>query len=275
MSQRFAQGDYVLGTEDAELARLGLQHAVWRPRASDAWRRAGFTAGQHLADIGCGPGFATFDLNDVVGRSGRITALDRSPRFLEHLRECASRDGRANIEVVELDLDSVAFPDIRVDGAWCRWVFAFVTKPRNLLRSIRRMMAPGGAIVIHEYFDYATMRLIPAEPAFEEFVETVKKSWREAGGEPDIALDLVSWLPLEGFRITSTQPIIHVASPADFIWQWPATFVDISAERLVDLGHLTSERADAVKSAFHRAGGNPSSRLVTPGVLEIIAEAMD
>ena len=275
MSQRFEQGDYVLGTEDAELERLGLQHAVWRPYASAAWKRAGFTSGQHLADIGCGPGFATLDLNDIVGRSGRITALDRSPRFLQHLRDRASRDGRANIEAAELDLDSGVFPDITVDGAWCRWVFAFVTKPRDLLRNIRRMMAPGASIVIHEYFDYATMRLIPAEPAFEEFVETVKKSWREAGGEPDIALDLVSWLPLEGFRITSTQPIIHVVSPKDFIWQWPATFVDISAERLVDLGHLASERAEVMKSAFRRAGANPSSRLVTPGVLEIVAEAVD
>ena len=33
--------DYLLGTHDAEVQRLGLQHRVWRPRVLDAWRRAG------------------------------------------------------------------------------------------------------------------------------------------------------------------------------------------------------------------------------------------
>ena len=31
-----AERDYVLGTHDDEVMRLGLQHRVWRPRALDA-----------------------------------------------------------------------------------------------------------------------------------------------------------------------------------------------------------------------------------------------
>src|SRR6266513_624084 len=54
-----AERDYVLGTHDDEVARLGLQHRVWRPRALDAWRRAQFTRGQTILDIGCGPGYAS------------------------------------------------------------------------------------------------------------------------------------------------------------------------------------------------------------------------
>ena len=85
--------DYVLGTHDEEIARLGLQHAVWRPRASDAWRRAGFTSGQTLIDLGCGPGFATLDLAEIVGPHGRVLAIDRSRRFLDALEAAAC--GRA------------------------------------------------------------------------------------------------------------------------------------------------------------------------------------
>ena len=70
--------DYVLGTNDEEIQRLALQHRVWRPRALDAWRRAGFTAGQTLLDVGCGPGHATVDLAGIVGPSGRVVAVDRS-----------------------------------------------------------------------------------------------------------------------------------------------------------------------------------------------------
>jgi len=62
--------DYILGTHDDEVERLGLQHRVWRPRASDAWRRAGFTTGWKILDIGSGPGLATVDLAQIVGPTG-------------------------------------------------------------------------------------------------------------------------------------------------------------------------------------------------------------
>ena len=75
--------DYVLGTEDDEVARLGLQHRVWRPRMLDAWARAGINVGQTVLDVGCGPGYATVDLAEIVGPSGKIVAVERSQRFLD------------------------------------------------------------------------------------------------------------------------------------------------------------------------------------------------
>ena len=78
MAIKGQERDYVLGTHDEEIERLALQHRVWRPRASDAWRRAGFTQGQTILDVGCGPGHATLDLAEIVGQSGRVVALDRS-----------------------------------------------------------------------------------------------------------------------------------------------------------------------------------------------------
>jgi hypothetical protein len=45
-------------THDEEIARLGMQYRVWRPRALDAWRRGGFTTGQTLLNVGCEPGYA-------------------------------------------------------------------------------------------------------------------------------------------------------------------------------------------------------------------------
>ncbi len=102
--------DYVLGTHDEEIARLGLQHAVWRSRATGAWRRAGFTRGQTLMDLGCGRGYATFDLADIVGRDGRVIGIDRSRRFLDVLEAAARARGLAHIETLELDLATAEVP---------------------------------------------------------------------------------------------------------------------------------------------------------------------
>jgi ubiquinone/menaquinone biosynthesis C-methylase UbiE len=268
---RLPAGDYVLGTADDELERLGIQHRIWRPRVMDAWRRAGFKAGQHLLDVGCGPGYATVDLASIVGSDGRVTAVDRSPRFLEHAARAVEVTGGVAVSFVERDLDSLQLPQLQADGAWCRWVFAFLSKPRDLLRSIAASLRPGGTLVVYEYFDYATWKLVPRSAPFEHFVEAVMKSWRHSGGEPDIAIDLISWLPAEGFEIMELRPFVDVVSPVDSIWQWPSSFVESGLSRLVQLGHLTNEEADTARNAFAAAEDNPDSRLITPAVLEIIA----
>ena len=56
------ENDYILGTHDAEIARLRLQHGVWREQVLDCWRRAGIGPGHTVVDIGCGPGFASVAL---------------------------------------------------------------------------------------------------------------------------------------------------------------------------------------------------------------------
>ena len=66
--------DYVLGTHEDELERLGVQHRAWRPVVLDCWRNAGITTGSKVLDVGAGPGYATVDLADIVGRTGKVVA---------------------------------------------------------------------------------------------------------------------------------------------------------------------------------------------------------
>ena len=42
--------DYILGTHDHEVARLGLQHRVWRPVVTACWQRVGITHGWRVLD---------------------------------------------------------------------------------------------------------------------------------------------------------------------------------------------------------------------------------
>ena len=108
--------DYVLGTHDEEITRLGLQHRIWRPRASDAWRRAGFRSGQTLVDLGCGPGWAALDLADIVGPRGHVLAVDRSRRFLDALERTARERALTQLHTAELDLAEQPLPPIEADG---------------------------------------------------------------------------------------------------------------------------------------------------------------
>jgi SAM-dependent methyltransferase len=263
--------DYVLGTDDDEIARLGLQHIVWRPRALDAWQRAGFTVGQTLIDVGCGPGHASVDLAQIVGPSGRVLALERSRRFLDALEETARLRGLGQVTTHELDLDHAELPSVEADGAWCRWVLSFVKRPRDLLARIGRALRPGGVLVLHEYFDYGTWRVTPRSREIEELVQVVMESWRAEGGEPNVGLNVPIWLGELGFGLKSLRPLIDVVPVSNPIWQWPKTFFYASLRRLVSLGRLTSDRARVMAEAFARLESTPNALTITPAVLEVIA----
>lgn len=265
------ENEYVLGTHDEEIARLGLQHRVWKPRALDAWRRAGLSTGQTVLDLGCGPGYASLDLAEIVGPAGRVIAIDKSRRFLDALDSFQRQRGLTNIKSYELDLNEADLPVITVDAAWTRWVYAFVRHPRKLLEKAAKCLRPGGTYVIHEYIDYSTWRLAPRSQELEEYVRIVMESWRADGGEPDIGLELPSWLDELGLQITALNPIIDMVPASDYVWQWPSAFIEVGIRRLVDLGRMQQQRADEILRAFHVHEKDSRTLMITPTVLEIIA----
>ena len=96
---RMSEKDYVLGTHDEELVRLGLQHRVWRPIVLDCWQRVSITVGKCVLDLGAGPGYAALDLADIVGPSGEVVALERSGNFVNAMRESFRRRGFSNVKI--------------------------------------------------------------------------------------------------------------------------------------------------------------------------------
>ncbi|MGZ8363346.1 MAG: methyltransferase domain-containing protein [Caulobacteraceae bacterium] len=264
--------DYLLGTHDAEIARLALQHRVWRPRVLDAFRRAGITSGSRVIDAGAGPGWCSLDLADIVGPSGRIQALERSERFLEHLSEAARERHLDNIETHNLDLVTDDLPVSGADAFWVRWVLAFVSDPEAVLAKLVAALKPGGVAVIHEYLDYGTWSFAPKMQSHEEFRDFVIKDWRASGGEPDIARSFPSLLPKAGLRIKELRPIVDVVTPDNYVWQWPASFIDIYPDHLAETGKVERAWADKVMADFAAAEENPNAVMVTPMVLEVIAE---
>jgi SAM-dependent methyltransferase len=263
--------DYVLGTHDEELARLGLQHRFWHPVALDCWQRAGVTVGKRVLDVGAGPGYATVDLAEIVGPTGEVTALERSSNFVNAMKETVRARGLTNVRIHELDLMTDDLPKGDYDFSWCRWVATFVNDPALLVKKLAGVMSKGGMSIFHEYGHYLTWRFSPRLPNQEEFARQVADSWRATGGEPDIALALPPLLTASGFSISSIKPHIFCLKPADHMWQWPSTFVDIGLARLQELGRIDQAFADKVRAEFAQAEANPNSLMITPLVLEIVA----
>ena len=110
--------DYLLGTSDHELARLGLQHEVWGDvtraeldRAPVDWARRDL----RVLDAGCGPGLVTDELARRVGSDGSVLAVDASPRWIAHVRARVALRGWAHVDALEARLEELELAPASLD----------------------------------------------------------------------------------------------------------------------------------------------------------------
>ncbi|MBI5865536.1 MAG: methyltransferase domain-containing protein [Planctomycetes bacterium] len=273
--QQQDEKDYILGTHDAELERLGLQHSIWREQAHALWRRAGFRPGQTILDAGCGPGFASLDLARLLGPESRIIAVDESQRFISHLRAQQKAQAVENVDAFVADVRQLrempggVSPE-SVDGAYVRWVLCWVDDPEAVVAGIARLLRPGGVIAVQDYFNYLSITLAPRGPALERVVQAVGASQRASGGDPDLCGRVPGWLIKHGLEVREIRPILRVARPGDPLWQWPDTFFRNYVPRLVQRGFLKPAEQAAFEVEWEQRSRDPASFFVTPPVFDIV-----
>jgi hypothetical protein len=72
--------------------------------------------------------------------------------------------------------------------------------------------------------------------------------------------------------IRSATPHIFCIRPNDYMWQWPATFIETYLPRLQEMGRIDRRFADQVRVDLTNAEKNPNALMITPLVLEVVAE---
>src|SRR5262245_42270326 len=203
--------DYLLGSDAGELERLGLQHALWAKQAAALWDRAGFGEGQALLDLGCGPGFATVELARLVGRRGRVLAVDSSESSLARLRERAHAERLDNIEIRHLDVHELPLDPHSLDGAYARWVLCFLRDPERVVRRVADALRPQGTFAVSDYFNYRAFTFAPRGPALDRVVAAVQESWRRTGGDLDIQERVPAMMDRCGLEVREILPVTRIA----------------------------------------------------------------
>lgn len=262
--------EYVLGTNEEELVRLGFQHRVWGEQAYALWERAEFAPGQSIVDLGCGPGFATLDLARLVGPAGRVIAVDHSARFLEHLQGQLAAQGITNVETRLQSVEQLDLQRDSVDAVFARWVLCYLAKPESVVAAVTKALRSGGAFAVQDYFHYRGATLAPKSAIFTKVIEAVDASLRVRGGDSDFAGRLPGMMQRCGLWVREIRPILRVARPGSALWQWPTTFFRNYIPVLVGMGLLTTADQEEFDSDWSRRSADPATFFCTPPVFDVI-----
>jgi SAM-dependent methyltransferase len=265
------QREYALGTGDAEIIRLGLQHKMWSAAAFAIWERAGIRAGHAVLDIGCGPGYTSRDLAGVVTPKGRVVAVDESARFIEHLQKRPPGPAEAAIDAQLGDVQQLSLDADSFDAAYQRWVLCFVKDPDAAVRGVARALKRGGIFVSQDYMHYEGILLAPPSEPFRRFVRVVAEAWRDHGGDTEIGMRLPTILAKHGLRTVEISPLHRVARPGSPLWTWPTIFIESYGPKLVEEGRLTRAEHEALVADWKAHASDPAAYFVSPPMVDIIA----
>lgn len=262
---------YILGTDEEELFRLGIQHQVWAEEAQQAWRLANLRAGQTFLDLGCGPGYCTKELAFLAGRHGKVIGIDKSVKYIEFLKQ-VSQKYHLNIEAIASDFDEMRFDPESIDAMYCRWALAWIPNPKEVLEKVREALRPKGKMVIHEYYDWSTLQTEPRKAALAKGIAMALKSFKDTENEIDIGRHLPKILPEIGMKVVSTRPMLKIATMDNGVWQWPKTFFKSYFPRLVSQNYLTQDEVHQALTELKALEKIKGASICTCMMFEVIAE---
>jgi len=100
-------------------------------------------------DLGSGAGDVALIAALLVGPSGEVVGIERDPRSIARARTRVSEAGLGNVSFTQSDVSQIPI-DKPFDAAVGRYILMFLSDPVSVLRSLCRLVRPGGVLAFQE-----------------------------------------------------------------------------------------------------------------------------
>ncbi|WP_440054739.1 bifunctional demethylmenaquinone methyltransferase/2-methoxy-6-polyprenyl-1,4-benzoquinol methylase UbiE [Pseudoalteromonas sp. T1lg65] len=153
-----------------DLMSLGI-HRLWKRQTIAC---SGVRSGHKVLDLAGGTGDLTAKFSDLVGEKGQVILGDINDSMLKVGRDKLRDLGLvSNIEYVQMNAEMLPFPDNTFDVITIAFGLRNVTDKDKALRSMYRVLKPGGRLLILEFsktdnemlsklYDLYSFTLLPA-----------------------------------------------------------------------------------------------------------------
>jgi len=140
---------YALGYTNGEHERLIRQAERIAPVTERLFREAGIGAGQRVLDLGSGMGDVAMLVARIVSPTGEVVGIERDATSIARAKARVAEAGLRNVHFTQSDLNQLS-SDKFFDAAVGRFILMFLPDPISVLRSVVRLVRPGGVVAFQE-----------------------------------------------------------------------------------------------------------------------------
>jgi ubiquinone/menaquinone biosynthesis C-methylase UbiE len=123
-------------------------NTFWAKFGRRTVERLNLKPGERVLDVCSGSGASAIPAAEAVGPKGSVTGVDLSEKLMELARGKAKAEGLRNIEFKSGDMLELPFADAQFDAVVCVFGVFFVPDMPVAVRSLWRVVRPGGRLAI-------------------------------------------------------------------------------------------------------------------------------
>jgi ubiquinone/menaquinone biosynthesis C-methylase UbiE len=179
---------YALGYSEGEFKRLEQQSRILGELTEDVLRRAGIGEGMTVLDVGCGVGDVSLLAARLVGSSGAVLGIDRSPEAVATATRRAQSAGQAHVRFAAGSVDEFHTQE-KFDAIIGRLILMYLDDRAATLRRLAGCLRRGGIVAFQEMVMPQT-RTAPEGPQFRRCREWLVAAFTRAGFEVDMGSKL-------------------------------------------------------------------------------------
>jgi trans-aconitate 2-methyltransferase len=199
--------NYTFGDNRQASARLRRLAELYEPETRELLQRGGVDAPPLAIDLGCGPGWSTRLIQDVLN-PGRTVGLDASERYIAEARD---NHGSA-LEFQVHDVVQTPFPVQAPDVLFCRFLLTHLRAVGQVLTGWANIAGPGALLFVHE-----TESMEAEHPTLRRYYELVAQLQDHygqrllVGAILEASFENTGWRLVESKRRILEKPANHMA----------------------------------------------------------------
>jgi ubiquinone/menaquinone biosynthesis C-methylase UbiE len=194
--------------------------AIGAPLANDLIRIAALRPGERVLDVACGTGVVARLASQPVGTAGTVAGLDINPGMLAVARS-TTPPGMA-IDWHEASAEAMPLPDASFDAVLCQMGLQFVPDKHAALSEMRRLLAPGGRLILNVPGPTPQLFAIMGE-ALARHIGVQAAGFVNQVFSLHVTAELQNLIESAGFRDVSVRAdtkSLRLPAPEEFLWQY-------------------------------------------------------
>ena len=177
---------------------------------------AGIGPGQRVLDLGSGVGDVAMLAARLVGPSGEVVGVERDTRSIARAKARVAEAGVRNVTFTQSDASQIASTSL-FDAVVGRFILMYLPDPVAVLRSLSRLVRPGGVFAFQESSWAPIFAISTHLPLWSAATSLMCETFQRSGANPEIGLSLYRIFQEAGLPAPAMRMEIPLGDDSDFV----------------------------------------------------------